>query len=37
MNKKNAIIMAIAVLFLGLLVTGGTYAYWLGTVILPKK
>ena len=28
MNKKNSIILIIAVLFLGLLVSGGTYAYW---------
>lgn len=28
MNKKNAIILAISILFFGLLVTGGTYAYW---------
>ena len=37
MNKKNAIIMAIAVLFLGLLVTGGTYAYWSWNSNTTKK
>lgn len=28
MNKKNAIILTIMILFLGLLISGGTYAYW---------
>ena len=28
MNRKNAIILSIVILLLGLLITGGTYAYW---------